>query len=394
MVAASRTPQSFHERVGAWRHLPTFVRLVWDASPTLTLASFALRLARSAIPVLVLYVSKLIFDAVVTEAKLPHPAWSAAEWIDSGRLVRVGWLITLELGLAVMADFSSPLSSLFDSLPAETYSNFASMRLLENAACLDLNQFLIDRFRRFADTMFVDNRRLAARHAIWGSLLSALGTIAYYIAYAAIIWRTMAGEFSFGDMTFLVGSFLRLKSLLDGLLLGFSQVASQALYLEDLFAFFEVRPRVVSPCNPRSVPTPIRWGFVFEDVGFRYSGAKRWAVRHLNLQIPVGEVLALVGENGAGKTTIVKLLARLYDPTEGRILLDGRDLRDYDLAELRNRIGVVFQDFVRFHFTAAENIAMGRVEAASYRDRIEQAAVRCLADAIIDRLPFDLELPF
>ncbi len=126
MVAASRTPQSFRERVGAWRHLPTFVRLVWDASPTLTLASFALRLARSAIPVLVLYVSKLIFDAVVTEAKLPHPAWSAAEWIESGRLVRVGWLITLELGLAVMADFSSRLSSLFDSLLAETYSNFAS----------------------------------------------------------------------------------------------------------------------------------------------------------------------------------------------------------------------------------------------------------------------------
>ncbi len=141
MVAASRTPQSFRERVGAWRHLPTFVRLVWDASPTLTLASFALRLARSAIPVLVLYVSKLIFDAVVTEAKLPHPAWSAAEWIESGRLVGLGWLITLELGLAVMADFSSRLSSLFDSLLAETYSNFASMRLMEKAASLDLEQF-------------------------------------------------------------------------------------------------------------------------------------------------------------------------------------------------------------------------------------------------------------
>ena len=141
MVAALRTPQSFRERVGAWRHLPTFVRLVWDASPTLTLASFALRLARSVVPVLVLYVGKLIFDAVVTEARLPHPGWSPAEWIESGRLVKVGWLVTLELGLAVMADFSGRLSSLFDSLLAETYSNFASVRLMERAASLDLEQF-------------------------------------------------------------------------------------------------------------------------------------------------------------------------------------------------------------------------------------------------------------
>jgi ATP-binding cassette subfamily B protein len=131
MVAALRTPQSFRERIGAWRHLPTFVHLVWDASPTLTLASFALRLARSVVPVLVLYVSKLIFDAVVAEARLPHPGWSPAEWIESGRLIRVGWLVTLELGLAVMADFSGRLSSLFDSLLAETYSNFASIRLME-----------------------------------------------------------------------------------------------------------------------------------------------------------------------------------------------------------------------------------------------------------------------
>src|SRR5207302_9277078 len=228
----------------------------------------------------------------------------------------------------------------------------------------------------FAETMFVGNRRLATRRAIWGSLLAALGTIAYYIAYAAIIWRTMAGEFSFGDMTFLVGSFLRLKSLLDGLLLGFSQVANQALYLEDLFSFFEIRPRVVSPSNPLSVPKPIRSGFVFEDVGFRYAGAERWAVRYLNLEIAAGEVLALVGENGAGKTTMVKLLARLYDPTEGRILLDGADLRDYDLNDLRKEIGVIFQDFVHYQMTAAENIAVGRIDARDDRDRIRLAAER------------------
>jgi ATP-binding cassette subfamily B protein len=503
MVFAARTPQSFRERIGALRHLPPFVRLVWDSSPALTLASLALRLARAVIPVLALYVGKLIVDAVVAEARLPHAGWTPADWIASGRLVKVGGLAGLEFGLAVLTDFSGRLGSLVDSLLAETYSNFASIRLMEKAASLDLeqfessdqqdrldrarrqvtgrtallglvfgqiqdvltaasfvvglaaywpwliglmaialipsllaeikfnaqghrldyfrtperrqldyvrylgssietakevklfglNQFLIDRFRRFAETMFVDNRRLAVRRAVWGGLFSVLGTVAYYVAYGAIIWRTMAGAFSLGDMTFLVGSFLRLKSLLDGLLLGFSQVAGQALYLDDLFSFFEIRPRVVSPDDPLPAPTPIRSGFVFEDVGFRYEGAERWAVRHLDLEIGAGEVLALVGENGAGKTTIVKLLSRLYDPTEGRILLDGHDLRDYDLDELRSRVGVVFQDFVRFHFTAAENIAMGRVEAAGDRDRIAEAADRSLADAVIARLPLGMEQP-
>ncbi|MGP0057698.1 MAG: ABC transporter ATP-binding protein [Beijerinckiaceae bacterium] len=503
MFIASRTPQSFRERIGTLRHLPPFIRLVWESSPALTLASLSLRLLRAVLPVLLLYVGKLIVDAVVAEARLPHAGWTPAEWIASGRLAKVGGLVALEFGLAIMADFSGRFSSLVDSLLAETYSNFASIRLMEKAASLDLeqfessdqqdrldrarrqvtgrtallslvfgqiqdiltavsfmialaaywpwlivlmvialvpsllgelkfnaqgyrldyfrtperrqldyvrflgssietakevklfglNRFLIERFRRFAQTMFADNRRLATRRAIWGGLFAAFGTFAYYIAYGAIIWRTMAGAFSLGDMTFLIGSFLRLKSLLDGLLLGFSQVAGQALYLDDLFSFFEIKPRIVSPRDPLPVPKPIRSGFVFEDVGFRYEGAERWAVRHLDLKIGAGEVLALVGENGAGKTTIVKLLSRLYDPAEGRILLDGRDLRDYDLDELRNRVGVVFQDFVRFHFTAAENIAMGRIEAAADHDRIAQAADRSLADTVIARLPLGFEQP-
>jgi len=503
MATVLRTPQSFRERVGALRHLPAFIRLVWAASPALTSASIALRLARAVVPVLMLYIGKLIIDAVVAEARVPHPDWSLGDWIESGQLAHVGTLVALEFGLAIVADVSSRLSSLVDSLLAETYSNFASIRLMEKAASLDLEQFesseqqdrldrarrqvtgrtsllglvfgqiqdilgavtlmialaaywpslillmlvallpsllgelkfnalgyrldyfrtperrqldyvrylgssietakevklfglqrfLIERFRRFAETMYRDNRRLATRRAVWGGLFAAFGTLAYYVAYAAVIWRTMAGDFSVGDMTFLVGSFLRLKGLLDGLLLGFSQVAGQALYLEDLFSFFEIEPRVVSPPSPVPVRQPIRSGFVFENVGFRYEGAQQWAIRHLDLEIPAGEVLALVGANGAGKTTIVKLLARLYDPTEGRILLDGRDLRDYDLEMLRSRVGVVFQDFVRFHFTAAENIAIGDIGAAGDRERIAEAADRSLAGAIIARLPLGFEQP-
>ena len=182
-----------------------------------------------------------------------------------------------------------------------------------------------------------DNRQLAIRRAAWGGLFAALATLAYYLAYALVVWRTVRGDFSIGDLAFLTGSFLRLRSLLEGLLLGFSQIAGQALYLDDLFSFFEIQPTITSRPKALPFPRPLRSGITFENVGFRYPDSEQWAVRHLNLTIRAGEVVALVGENGAGKTTIVKLLARLYDPTEGRILLDGRDLRDYDLADLQTR---------------------------------------------------------
>ncbi len=197
----------------------------------------------------------------------------------------------------------------------------------------------------------------------------------------------MAGDLTIGDLTFLTGAFLRLRSLVEGLLLGASQLAGQAQYLDDLFSFFAIAPGIRSPEAPAPFPVPVREGFVFDDVGYRYPGQERWTVRHLSLAIRAGEVVALVGENGAGKTTIVKLLARLYDPSEGRILLDGRELRDYGLDELRSRIGIIFQDFVRFDLTASENIAIGRIAAREDAARIERAASRALADGVVAKLP-------
>jgi ATP-binding cassette subfamily B protein len=194
-----------------------------------------------------------------------------------------------------------------------------------------------------------------------------------------------------GDLTFLAGSFRRLRNLLEGLLAGFSTTAGQALYLNDLFSFFEVEPEILSPQNPLPFPQPIKDGFVFENVGFIYPGAERWAVRNLSFTLHAGEVLALVGENGAGKTTLVKLLARLYDPDEGRILLDGRDLRDYDLEGLRGNMGVIFQDFVRYNFTAGDNIAVGRITARGDHGRVERAAERSQADEVIAKLPAGYE---
>ena len=193
-------------------------------------------------------------------------------------------------------------------------------------------------------------------------------------------------RFTIGDLTFLSGAFRRLRTLLEGLLIGFSQVAGAALYLDDLFSFFEIRPEIVSAPDAIPFPNPMREGFRFENVGFRYPGAERWAVRNLDFTLHASEVLALVGENGAGKTTLVKLLARLYDPDEGRILVDGVDLREYDLAGLRSNVGVIFQDFVRYQMTAAENIAVGRIEARDDRARIVSAATSSLADGVIRKL--------
>ena len=263
----------------------------------------------------------------------------------------------------------------------------ASADTAKEVKIFGLSSFLIDRYRTISRDTYDASRRLALRRAIWGSGFAALGTIAYYAAYAYIAWRAVTGSITIGDLTFLAASFLRLRGLLEGLLTGFSSTAGQALYIDDLFSFFRTEPGIRSSQGALPFPHPVREGFVFEDVGFRYPGGERWAVRHLSFALAPGEVVALVGENGAGKTTLVKLLARLYDPVEGRVLLDGRDLRDYDLGDLRGAIGVIFQDFVRYNLPAADNIAVGRIEARGDRERIKAAASAALAESVVAKLP-------
>ena len=316
----------------------------------------------------------------------------------AGLVVYAPWLIALlVLALAPAflgeAHFSAKSYSLdFGRTPERRELDYvrqtaASLETAKEVKIFGLNGFLIDRYLRLSSDFYAANRKLALRRAKWGGLFTAIGASGYYIAYAYIVWRTLAGEFSVGDLTFLAGSFRRLHSLLEDLLSSFSSIAGQALYLDDLFSFFDVRPKILSPANPLPFPNPIREGFVFDDVGFIYPGAERWAVRHLSFTLRAGEVVALVGENGAGKTTLVKLLARLYDPSEGRILLDGHDLRDYDLDALRGGMGVIFQDFVRYNLSAGDNIAVGRIEARHDRARVERAAMRGRADGVIARLP-------
>ena len=321
-------------------------------------------------------------------------------FLGAGVVVFAPWLILL-LAVALVPAFLGEAhfnglnySLMFQWTPERRELDYlrytgASDVTAKEVRIFGLARFLTDRYHKLADAYYHANRRLAVRRAGWGVVLAAVGTLGYYAAYVFIIYRTVTGQFSIGDLTFLAGSFNRLRGLLEGLLTRFTRIAEQALFLRDLFEFFEIKPQIASPpgAEAKPFPRPVREGFRFENVSFRYPGTDRWVLRNVSFTLKAGEAMALVGENGAGKTTLVKLLARLYDPDEGRILLDGHDLRTYNVDALRNEVGVIFQNFVRYNLTAAENIAVGRIEAREDRPRIQHAARQSLADTVIDRLP-------
>lgn len=251
----------------------------------------------------------------------------------------------------------------------------------------DLSDFFVARFRSISNRFYHATRRLELKRSILGTTLAMPGTIGFYIAYIFIIKGVLAGTLTIGGLTFMIGSIRQLGMLSQNVMKRVSVVAKGALFLRDFFAFFKIKPRIKAATNPRPFPKPIQQGFVFENVGFRYLNSNRWANRHLSFTLHAGEKLALVGENGAGKTTLVKLLVRLYEPTEGRILLDGHDLREYDISDLRSEIGIIFQDYIRYQMTVAENIAMGNIREKENNPLIAKSAKQSLASLIVERFP-------
>ena len=239
----------------------------------------------------------------------------------------------------------------------------ASDKTAKEVQMFGLAPWLTERYRSLSQRFYDENRSLSIRRSAVSAALSILGTIGYYGAYVIVLLNAVRGEITIGTLTFLAASFGRGRDVIQNILMSASNVFEQSLYLRDLFVFLDMRPTISSPPNARPVPEKLQTGFVFENVGFRYPGSERWAIRNVDLQLKPAERVALVGENGAGKTTITKLMARLYDPTEGRITLDGVDLREYDLVSLRHAIGVIFQDFVRYDMRFDENIGVGEIDS-------------------------------
>jgi ATP-binding cassette, subfamily B, bacterial len=284
------------------------------------------------------------------------------------------WLLLL-LAIAVVPSFlgethfaSLGYSLLFRWTPERRQLDYlrfvgASDKTAKEVQMFGLAPWLTERYRALSQRFYEENRSLSIRRGAVSAVLSILGTIGYYAAYVIVLLNAVRGEITIGTLTFLAASFARGRDVIQSILMSASNVYEQALYLRDLFVFLDMRPTIESSPNARPVPPKMQSGFIFENVGFRYPGSERWAIRNVDLALKPGERVALVGENGAGKTTITKLMARLYDPTEGRITLDGVDLKEYDLVSLRHAIGVIFQDFVRYDMRFDENIGVGEIDS-------------------------------
>jgi len=485
---SKQAPQemTWRARFAAMRNVRPLLGMVWETSPPLVLSTTVLRLFRALLPLAMLWVSKLILDAVVGRIMR-----------KSGNLQQVWKLVALELALAVLGDVLGRANTLFDSLLGDRFTNRVSVRLMQHATELDLASFedpvfydklerarrqttgrltllasllnvcqdmlslislsgilfvyapwlmlllvaavipaflgethfttlaysalyrwtpqrrqldylrflgagaqsakeikifglgrhLSERYHEISEAIDNENKKLGIKRATVGAALNLVSTGGYYGAYVVVLMKALAGAFSIGTFTMLTGAFQRSRTYIEKILSSFNDISEQAMFLTDLFDFFAMEPTIRSLPNAIPAPRPIRDGFEFRDVAFAYPGSSRLVVQNINFRLYPAEKIALIGENGAGKTTLVKLLSRLYDPTAGSILLDGIDLREYDVDSLRREIGVIFQDYMRYDMVVRDNIGFGKIESLQDEPRVQTAAHKSLANHLIDRLP-------
>jgi ATP-binding cassette subfamily B protein len=485
MISESDFWSSWRERRRALANIPPTLVMVWRSGPGIVATSLLLRISAALIPVAMLYVTKLIVDAVASGA--------------SGHPLRPGfwWLVALEFGFAIVDSVITHGVAYCDTVFAERFNRHVSLRVMDHASKLDLesyenpefhdklerarlqasdrvgmirelgrmlqmtitvvglaaglmsfspwllfllvacllpaflgeshfaflgyalsfsqtgvrramdyyrtlgsskesakemklynlSSFFVGRFRELSNQIYLANRDLAGRRLKVNAVLSLLSAAGYYGAYTFVIWRAVSGGISIGTMTFLAGAIAGASTNIQSIFQTFSGIADQALFLTDLQELLKTKPKIRNAAGAIPVPRPIQEGIEFRDVSFKYAGKSTYVLDHLNLKWRPGERLALIGANGQGKTTIVKLLTRLYDPTEGQILLDGVDLREYDLTDLSEQMAAIMQDFVRYEMTAAENVGVGRIEERNDSDRLVGAAQKSLADEVIERLP-------
>jgi ATP-binding cassette subfamily B protein len=472
------------ERISALKNVPPVLKILWESGPAVVAWGIILRLVVAGLPALIGYVSAWILGNVklaIDHQPLPPRFW---------------WMVGAEVALAVIANAVNRIIDYLDSLLADRYTFTVSVRVMKQAANLDLTTYedpvfydrlerarvqatdrlamiqmmgrllqqiittaiftgilmfhspwlvllltlgvlpsflgethyaflgyaknfrqtpakrqmdylrqaagsregakelklfnlagyFTGRFTDLSKQIYDENVDLSRRKLFWGGILTMIGTLGYYGSYVFVIWRAVEGFLDMTNLLFLTTSIIQAQSNLQQVFSTASGIADQALFLTDLIAFFEMTPTVLSNPNGKLVPRPIRRGFEFRNVSFAYPGTTRRVLKDFNFTLAPGERIALIGENGQGKTTVVKLITRLYDPTEGQILLDGVDLREYKLEDLHHEIGVIFQDFMRYEMTARENIAVGRVERQHSLEEIERAAEKSLAASVIAKL--------
>lgn len=254
-----------------------------------------------------------------------------------------------------------------------------------------LGPYLTERFRRLSQEYYRELRRLVVRRYLAGFGWGAVSVVATSATSLYVVLEAVAGRLTLGDLTLFTRAASAVQDDFQGILGGFSALYEHGLYLSTLFELLAMEPKVRAPANPVPLRRPFRQGIEFRNVTFTYPGRTEPALKAISFTIAPGQTVAVVGKNGAGKTTLVKLLARLYDPDAGQILIDGRDIREYDPAELRRAIGALFQDYATFQLTARENIGFGHLERLDDHDAITEAARRAGADRIISRLPAGYE---
>jgi ATP-binding cassette, subfamily B, bacterial len=238
-----------------------------------------------------------------------------------------------------------------------------------------LGEPLLARYAELFWKVFNEDSRLAWRRSLASLLWGLLGTLSYYLCYAWVVFRTLAGRIGIGSMTMYIAIFRQSQGTFAGIFENLSQLFENSLFMENLFSFLDLPENKMRVHADASLPPldPTK-GIEIRNVSFRYPGQKEWALRELTLTVRPGEKMALVGENGSGKTTLMKLLTRLYEPDEGDIFYQGRNLKDWPMEEIHRRIGVIFQDFVRYQLTVRENVGFGSIEDLENQERLEQAA--------------------
>ena len=294
------------------------------------------------------------------------------------------------------AKFSNTRYSLARSWTAERreldYLRFigANNQTAKEVKLFGLTEFIADRFGKLSSSYYKLTKNLAIRQSIYGSAFNVLGVLSYYGAYIFIISRVLTGYISIGELTFLSGSFNRLRSNLQGFFSRFTRISESALYLQDYFDFLDLS---TAPPTQDFVPMPesISVGFQINDLHFSYPGSDNEVLKGITFSINAGEKKAFVGQNGAGKTTLVKLILRFYEPTAGEILLDGVNINRFDVDDYRNRFGVIFQDFFKYEFTLRENIAVGNIQELRNEKAISFAASKSLAEQVVNEMRYGLD---